>query len=105
MNDKIYYDSLFAFYGELLTERQQRICEAYYSDDNSLQEISEAENISRSAVYDAVKTCRKELDSYESKLHLYESYRKRIKIYERIREKGDAEISSLVDELINTETD
>ena len=105
MNKKLYYDILLGFYGSLLTERQQRICEAYFSEDESLQEISEEENVSRSAVYDTVKTCRSELDQYEEKLHLYSDSRKRMKLYEMIRKAGNKTVSSLVDQLINTETD
>ena len=105
MNEKLYYDALLGFYAPLLTQRQQRICESYFSEDYSLQEIAENESISRSAVYDTVNKCRGELDSLEEKLHLYEAFRKRTKLYESIRDAGNEEVSRLVDELIKAETE
>ena len=67
---------LYDFYGALLTEHQQRICEAYIYDDLSLSEIAESEGISRQAVHDTLKNCDKALLNYESKLHLVERFLK-----------------------------
>ncbi len=103
--DKIEVNGLLDFYEPLLTERQRTLCGYYYREDWSLQEIAEAESISRAAVHDAVKRCEKELAGYESKLHCVESYKKRMRIYEQIRKQADEEIIRLVEQCIETETE
>jgi predicted DNA-binding protein YlxM (UPF0122 family) len=105
MENKIYLNSLLDFYSPLLTEKQQRICQYYYREDLSLQEIAELENTSRSAVYDTVKRCRNDLESYEDKLHLYRSYQKRSALYQKIRSYHDQKINTLVDACIDSEID
>lgn len=105
MENKIYINSLLDFYGRLLTENQQKICHYYYQEDLSLQEIAEIEKTSRSAVYDTVKRCRDDLDTYEEKLHLYKSYQKRRKLYEKIRSRSDGETGKLIDQCIDSEID
>jgi predicted DNA-binding protein YlxM (UPF0122 family) len=105
MENKIYINSLLDFYGKLLTDKQQTICRYYYQEDLSLQEIAEIEKTSRSAVYDTVKRCRNDLDTYEEKLHLYRSYQKRRKLYEKIRKHSDAATGKWIDECIESEID
>ena len=103
--NKLEANSLLDFYGVLLTEKQQQITEYYFREDYSLQEIAEITNVSRSAVHDTIRRCEKELQAYEDKLHLYASWRKRMKLYEQIRARGDDEISRLLDLCIDTEND
>ena len=55
MSDKLYYDQLLDFYEELLSQSQQEMVKYYYRQDLSLQEISELEGVSRSAIYDRLK--------------------------------------------------
>jgi len=105
MENKVLINNLLDFYGKLLTPKQQEICQYYYREDLSLQEISDIMGVSRSAVYDVINRCRKELDSYEEKLHLYSSYVKRRKIYEEIRKQTNADIGKLLDQCIDTEID
>ena len=105
MENKIYINSLLDFYGSLLTEKQRTICQYYYREDLSLQEIAEIEKTSRAAVYDTVKRCRQDLDGYEEKLHLYKAYQKRRKLYEKIRRHGDEQTSKWIDACIDSEID
>ena len=65
---------LFDFYGELLTERQQKIYEAVVCNDTGYSEIAASEGISRQGVYDLVRRCDRQLDYYEEKLHLVERF-------------------------------
>jgi predicted DNA-binding protein YlxM (UPF0122 family) len=61
---------LFDHYGELLTERQRMCFELYYDQDLTLAEIASEYDISRQGVYDIIRRCRKQLQGYESRLHL-----------------------------------
>lgn len=65
---------LFAFYGELLTDKQKDILNLYCLEDFSLGEIAEDLSISRQAVHDAVKRSTKILESYEQKLGLMATF-------------------------------
>ncbi len=66
----IYYCSLFNIYGELLTQKQQKIIESYVFNNLSLGEIAENFNISRQAVLDSVNKACMQLNNYEEKLHI-----------------------------------
>ena len=65
---------LYDFYGELLTEHQQKIYEAALFEDYSLSEIAEEAGISRQGVHDLLRRCDKQLRAYEAKLHLVERF-------------------------------
>ncbi|MBR2036647.1 MAG: DNA-binding protein, partial [Lachnospiraceae bacterium] len=58
---------LYDFYGELLTEHQQKIYEAALFEDYSLSEIAEEAGISRQGVHDLLRRCDKQLRAYEAK--------------------------------------
>ncbi len=61
---------LYDFYGELLTEHQQKIYEDAVYHDLSLSEIAKEKGISRQGVFDLIKRCNNILEDYENKLHL-----------------------------------
>lgn len=65
---------LYDFYGELLTEHQKSIYQAFVFEDFSLSEIATDQGISRQCVHDLIKRCDKQLASYEEKLHLVERF-------------------------------
>ena len=67
---------LFDFYGELLTDHQKEIYEAFDSEDMSLGEIAAQAGISRQGVHDLIRRVNKILENYESKLHLVERFMK-----------------------------
>lgn len=71
---KIRLGNLYAFYGNLLTDKQQDILNLYCIHDLSLGEISENLGISRQAVYDTIKRSRKILLDYEDKLGLLSKF-------------------------------
>jgi predicted DNA-binding protein YlxM (UPF0122 family) len=60
---------LLDVYGDLLTDRQQRIARDYFYDDLSLSEISENEDISRQGAHEIIKRTEQLLLFYEDKLH------------------------------------
>ena len=103
MQDKIYMNKLFDFYGGLLTEKQQQILQYYFRYDLSLQEIAENENITRSAVHDMIKRGKEDLEFYESKLQLLANQNKRQKIYEKLLDLNDTRIEKLVNQCKKTE--
>lgn len=75
--EKIFEQTLlYDFYGELLTEHQQRIYEDAIYNDMSLSEIAAEAGISRQGVHDLIRRCDKTLQEYESKLHLVERFMK-----------------------------
>ncbi|MDL2220585.1 YlxM family DNA-binding protein [Eubacteriales bacterium OttesenSCG-928-N14] len=74
MDKKIALNLLMDFYGNLLTERQQRTMEYYCGEDFSLSEIAEQEGISRQGVRDAIVRSEKTLYELEEKLGLAQRY-------------------------------
>ena len=90
---------LLDFYEVLLTPKQQEVMDLYYKEDFSLSEIGEELNISRAAVNDHIKRSSTILMDYEKKLHLVQNYETRIKIYDKIKEIGDAQSCALIEEL------
>ena len=75
MDNLIERGLLYDFYGDLLTEHQQKIYSAVVFDDLSLGEISEEEGVSRQGIYDIIKRCDKILSGYEEKLKLIERFK------------------------------
>ena len=65
---------LLDFYGSLLTTRQTEILDIYLNEDYSLSEIAEHLNVSRQAVYDAVKNGIAALEDFELKLGLVQQF-------------------------------
>lgn len=76
MNKKIYYNFLYDYYKELLTDKQRDYFEDYYFDDLSLKEISENRNVSRNAAFNQIKSVEEKLDLFEEKLSLYNNSNK-----------------------------
>ena len=82
---------LFDFYGELLTEHQQKIYSDAVFNDLSLSELSEEEGISRQGVHDIIKRCDKQLELYEEKLKLVDRF------------KAIKKNASLIDEIVSAD--
>lgn len=71
MEEIVYYNNLFDYYGILLTDIQKSYFKAYYCDNLSLKEISDEFNVSRNAISKCLKEVKEKLDCYENLLHLY----------------------------------
>lgn len=74
---------LYDFYGDLLTDRQKEIYEAYVMENLSLAEIAQEYEISRQSVFDLIKRVDNTLNEYEEKLHLVKKF---IEIKEKVKE-------------------
>jgi len=104
VENKVYINSLLDFYEGLLTEKQRRVMDSYYREDNSISEIAEDEMVSRSAVHDLLKRCRKELESYEEVLGLVQNFESRMRLYDKIKEVSNSdEVNALIDQCIAVE--
>ncbi|MCL1935599.1 MAG: hypothetical protein FWF57_04385 [Defluviitaleaceae bacterium] len=68
---------LYDFYGELLTEKQQKMFEMYYNENLSLREIAEDMNITYQAVRDNIKRAENSILEYEEKLEIFKKYKLR----------------------------
>ncbi len=74
---------LYDFYGDLLTDHQKEIYEAYVMENLSLAEIAQEYEISRQSVFDLIKRVDNTLNEYEEKLHLVERF---LEIKEKVKE-------------------
>lgn len=73
---------LYAFYGNLLTDRQKALFEMRFHHDFSLGEIAENLHISRAAVCDGLHRAECELEEIERRLGLVEQFlRERSALY------------------------
>lgn len=96
-----YKGMLYDFYGELLTQHQQRVYEDAVLNDLSLSEIADEQGISRQGVHDMIKRCDKILTDYENKLHLVEKFtRIKFNIQQINRLTDDEQIKRLSNEII-----
>ena len=65
---------LYDFYGELLTEHQQKVYEDVVFNDLSYSEVAKEQGISRQGIYDMIKRINRILMGYEEKLHLVKKF-------------------------------
>ena len=73
---------LYDFYGAQLTKHQKALYEKAVYENLSLNEIAEAEGISKQAVHDLIRRCTVQMRSYEEKLGM-------IRRFARIAEAAD----------------
>ncbi len=99
LEKKTYYNILFSYYGELLTDKQKEIFISYYEEDFSLAEIAEGLNVSRNAVHDALKTCIKNLEHFEEVLKLYEKTNKKNELYSKYQNEYTEELINKLKEM------
>ena len=96
MDDKIYYNELYDYYGSLLTDKQKSYYEDYYFNDLSLSEIAINNNVSRNAVHNQLKIVVEKLEFYENNLKLYEKRKKIDKIINRLDDSIKRELEELI---------
>ena len=76
MEDFVYYNKLYDFYQDLLTDKQKEYFEYYYFENLSLGEIAINLKVSRNAVHKQLQIVKERLDFYEEKLKMNEKYEK-----------------------------
>ena len=90
------YNSLLHIYGELLSKTQYAFADAYFSYDLSLSEIADANDVTRSAVEDAIKKALKKLDEFEKELKVLENNEKILELVSIVKDaSGDEKIKIL----------
>ncbi len=83
--DKHFYlIDLFELYKGLLTDKQCSYFESSFFMDKTLSEIADDNNVSRTAIHNAIKNIELELLNYEKILKLYEKKQCRLKLYNLI---------------------
>lgn len=70
MDDFLYYNELYTFYNELLTDREREYFSNYYLENLSLNEIALNFKVSKQAVSLMLNNIRIKLDNYEEILKL-----------------------------------
>ena len=96
MEKTIYYNNLYDYYGELLTDKQREYYEAYYFDNLSLSEIAETMKVSRNAAHNQIKIVTEKLDYYEEKLKLFEKKEKITSLISTLDDKIKKNIEELI---------
>lgn len=99
MNDiiaKNRYNKLLFLYGSLLTTNRLEKIEAYFALDLSLSEIASEEGVSRNAVHLSIKEAIKELEYYESKLHLLERRENLENMLDRLEQSDDPAVNEII---------
>ena len=66
---------LLDFYGDMLTDTQREVVDAYYNEDLSLAEIAQDRDITRQGVRDAIKRAEQQLTEMEACLGLARRFR------------------------------
>ena len=83
MEKRIRLNTLYDYYKDFLTEKQQEYFEDYYYNNYSLGEIAEATNVSRNAVHNQLKMVEEKLEEFEKNLELVSKKEKVLSLLEK----------------------
>ncbi len=86
MEEVIYLNELYDFYGSLLTDKQRDYFENYYFNNLSLGEMAENYNVSRNAIHKQLKIVEEKLKYYEENLELVKKSKKAIELVKKIND-------------------
>lgn len=105
IDDVVRLNSLYDYYGKLLTDTQNKSFYYYYRMDYSLSEIGEDLDISKQAVSDNLKRAVKELENFEENLKLLKKSRKIKSILKDLKsllenENDNSEALDLIDKIV-----
>lgn len=99
MDERICDRLYFAYYGKLLSERQQKALKLRFDCDMSLSEAAQELGVTRQGVMDAVRRAMKKLRETESKVRLIERIMRVVRdleSYMRKRDLTDADRAELI---------
>ncbi len=100
LEKQLWINDLLYFYEPLLTSKQQKIMQYYFSENYTLKEIAQIENISRNAVHDHIQNAVQKLTQYEKKMQLKSKQDKKDAIINQIKNTSDIDrIKALIKEL------
>jgi predicted DNA-binding protein YlxM (UPF0122 family) len=88
--DRYEISTLRAYYGALLTDKQDKMISLHYDEDMSYGEIAEMFDVSRNAVLDSIVKGVKHLEEYEASLCLVAK---------------ESKIDAMLDDLASSTTD
>lgn len=83
MDKRVRLNTLYDYYKDFFTNKQQEYFESYYYNNYSLGEIAEANNISRNAVHNQLKIVEERLEDMEEILNLVSKRDKIISLLEK----------------------
>ena len=86
MEEVIYLNELYDFYGSLLTDKQRDYFENYYFNNLSLGEMAENYNVSRNTIHKQLKIVEERLKYYEENLELVKKSKKAIELVKKIND-------------------
>lgn len=90
--DRFEISTLRAYYGALITDKQNELIRLHYDEDISLGELSEMFSVSRQAALDGIKRGEKSLAEFERRLGFVRREREALGLLEDARsalEAGD----------------
>ncbi len=87
MEEVIYLNELYDFYGSLLTDKQRDYFENYYFNNLSLGEMAENYGVSRNAIHKQLKIVEERLKYYEENLELLKKSKKAEELVQKINDK------------------
>lgn len=97
IENTIYFNKLYDYYGSLLTDTQQQYFEDYYFQNLTCQEIGENKGVSRNAVNKQINDALSKLEYYEEKLGLYKKNKQLEDFVSKIKdEKVKKEIKRII---------
>ena len=99
MEEVIYFNELYDFYGCLLTDKQREYFENYYFNNLSLGEIAYNLEISRNAVHKQIKSAEAKLKEYEEKLKII---KKSNLIKEKLKSTNDERLKEEIKDILES---
>jgi len=76
IDETVYWNTLYDYYGSLLTDNQREMFESYYEHNMTLQEIADSNNISKNAVHKTINAIVEKLETYEENIQYYAKVQK-----------------------------